>query len=213
MELIKKSKFFIYFAFIGTLISLITLIISIILYIQADASFSFFTHFISFLGVGPNNSDIVFNVGIIISALFFPFFYVYLGGFLNDRVKGNRDKILIALVAIVLNCVGNIILAVFNNNLNLLLHLVGAYIAFGAFFILACIYSYLELNIPEFNTLIALSGFIPCIFLLLHMVLLFILYYTGIFPALPILIEWIGYFIMAAWIVLQGVYLLFWNND
>lgn len=196
-----------YFGFTGVLISLISILTSIFLYIQADPSFSFFTDFISYLGVGPNNSDIVFNVGVIISAPFMFLFYLYLGAFLMSRVETQKGILIIAIIAAVFNCIGNILLAVYTNNSNLAMHLIGAYIAFGAYFALACIFSFVEMNMSEFNRLIAISGFIPCILLIGHIVLLFILYYTGIFPALPIFIEWVMFFIMMGWIGIQCLYI------
>ncbi|TFF96019.1 MAG: hypothetical protein EU547_06865 [Promethearchaeota archaeon] len=196
-----------YFGFIAVLISLTTIFLSIILYIQVDPTFSFFTEFISFLGIGPNNSDIVFNIGIIIAAPFMLIFYVYLGLFLISKAEEQKRILNIALIAAVFNLIGYIILAVFNNDLNLALHLIGAYIAFGAYFALACIFSYVEMKISNFNRTIAISGFIPCILLIGHIVLLFLLYYTNIFPALPIFIEWMMFFIMMGWILLQAIYI------
>jgi hypothetical membrane protein len=197
-----------YFGILGILISLISIFLSIFLYLQADPSFSFFTDFISFLGVGPNYSDIVFNIGVIISSPIIMIFYLYLGTFLMAKIEEQKGILSIALVAAVFYGIGNIILAVFTNDLNLSLHLIGAYIAFGAYFVLGCIFSYVEMNIPEFNRTIAISGFIPCILLVGHIVLLFILYYTDIFPALPIFIEWIMFFIIMAWVLIQAVYIL-----
>lgn len=197
-----------YFGILGILISLISIFLSIFLYLQADPSFSFFTDFISFLGVGPNNSDIVFNIGVIISSPIIMIFYLYLGTFLMSKIEEQKGILSIALVAAVFYGIGNIILAVFTNDLNLSLHLIGAYIAFGAYFVLGCIFSYVEMNIPEFNRIIAISGFIPCILLVGHIVLLFILYYTDIFPALPIFIEWIMFFIIMGWVLLQAFYIM-----
>lgn len=195
-----------YFGLGGVLISLITIITSIFLYIQADPTFSFFTDFISFLGIGPNNSDIVFNVGVIVSAPFMLVFYSYLAAFLINRVEDHKEILIIAIIAAVFNCIGNILLAVYTNNSNLAMHLIGAYIAFGAYFALACIFSFVEMKMAEFNRLVAISGFIPCLLLIGHVVLLFILYYTGIFPALPIFIEWVMFFIMMGWIGIQCLY-------
>lgn len=195
-----------FFGLIGVLISLISILTSIFLYIQADPTFSFFTDFISFLGVGPNNSDLVFNVGVIISAPFMLVFYSYLAAFLMNRIKDQKGILIIAIIAAGFNCIGNILLAVYTNSSNLAMHLIGAYIAFGAYFALACIFSFVEMKTPEFNRLIAISGFIPCILLIGHIILLFLFYYTGILPALPIFIEWVMFFIMMGWIGIQCLY-------
>jgi hypothetical protein len=125
-----------------------------------------------------------------------------------SNVEEHKELLTIASVAAVFNFIGNIVLAVFTNDLNLQLHLAGAYIAFGAYFALACIFSYVEMNMPEFNRVLAISGFIPCGLLVLHIVLLFVFYYPNILPAVPIFIEWMMFFIMMGWIVAQAIYLL-----
>ena len=74
-----------YYVFIGTGISLISKLIAVLLFLQIDPTFNIFSNYISDLGDGPNNSDIVYNIGVMLSGIFYCFFFLYLMRYLQKK--------------------------------------------------------------------------------------------------------------------------------
>ena len=118
-----------YLIFIGIGLSLLFIFIAVILFMQVDPTFSIYSNFISDLGDGPNNSNIVFNVGVIISGIFNLFIYIYLTRFLQKK-DANEKLILLAFITAFVSTIGTIMVGLFTSDTENTLHRTGAGMSF-----------------------------------------------------------------------------------
>jgi hypothetical membrane protein len=188
---------------IGALIGFLTAITAIILYMIADPTFSFITHWVSHLGTGPNGSDLVFNGGMIYSGIISWIYCLYLAGYLHKK-GAFKILIVISLGCGIILGIGLLLVGIFPLELIFGMHNIAA----GLFFyggLFSCIFygitAYFAKNISKFHSLI---GFLTATVFLLYIVI----------NALPINIsfkmaaEWSVFFAIPAWILSQGILIL-----
>jgi len=114
---------------IGALIGFLTAIAAIILYILADPTFSFLTHWVSHLGTGPNGSNIVFNGGMVYSGIISWIYSLYLARYLHKK-GALKFLIIISLGCGIILGIGLLLIGIFPLELIFGIHNVAA----GLFF-------------------------------------------------------------------------------
>ena len=172
-----------------------------LLYILADPSFSVFTHYLSHLGIGPNGSDIVFNLGSMVSGIVMVFFFLNLSVFL---IKKEVPKILVNLSFIfgLMSSIGIFLIGFFPGDGSQDLHnFVAGFFFLGG--LAHCIlYGISELKAKGISKLQALSGFVVAYFFIVFLFFTTINYFD---PELSLEIshfsEWILYTLLMLWII------------
>ena len=197
-----------YLIFIGIGLSLLFILIAVILFMQVDPTFNIYSNFISDLGDGPNNSNIVFNTGVIISGIFNFLIYLYLTKFLQKK-DANEKLILIAFLAAIISAIGTIMVGLFTSDTENFLHRTGAGLSFFGSFFLIIFYGIVEYKISDIPKKYSVSGFIlaPISIVFLVFFLLLILN-TGFSSEITIFTEWLAFFANTAWLFIQGIYTL-----
>jgi hypothetical membrane protein len=195
-----------YFGFLGVGISITSIFIAYLLYIQVDASFTIFTHFISDLGDGANYSNIVFNIGMICTSIINLLFYIYLTQYLMNQ-NAQKGPIFASFGSVLLSFVGGLFVGFFPSATAHIPHLIGALFSFAGSFLISVFYSISEFSVPNFNRKIASSGLVQAPFPIIFMLLYITLYFSGINTILPIFMEWTAYFSQVAWLLIQAGYL------
>ncbi len=193
------------FGFAAVFTSSIAIFISFILYVSVDPTFSFFTHWISHLGAGPNGSSNVFNVGISMSSILLFFFYMYI---IKDFRKRGANKILGYLFFLSNNgtCFGLLLVALFPYEI-ITLHAFAAFTFFISGLISSILYVLLILSTKGSNKIQALFALITTGFFCSHLIISIVI---GLSNALDIRIakftEWLTLFAMLALIIESGFY-------
>lgn len=194
-----------YFVFIGTGISLFSKLIAILLYIQVNPSFTILTNYISDLGDGPNNSNLVFNVGMILSGIINAIFILYLMRYLQTR-GGNRNLTILSFIAGLIAVSGSILVGVFTSQKASEMHILGAALAFSGNFFALILFSLTELKVADIPKKYATLGFflapLSVLFLLFYLLLNTV---TGFSRELTIFIEWMAFFAITTWLIIQGI--------
>lgn len=201
-----------YFAFLAVAVSLGSIFVAYLLYIQVDSSFSIVTHFISDLGDGPNFSNIVFNIGMISTAVIFIFFYIYLTRYL---LKNNARKGMVyaSFGSALISFTGGLFVGLFPSATFHIPHLIGALFSFAGSFLVSVFYSISEFTIVDFNKKVASAGLIQAPFPIIFMTLYITLHLPGINSSVPIFMEWMAYFSEVAWVSIQAFYLFNVNKS
>jgi len=197
-----------YLIFTGIGLSLLVILIAVILFIQVDPTFNMYSKFISDLGDGPNNSNIVFNTGIIISGIFNFFIYIYLTRFLQKK-QGNEKLILLAFISAIISVIGTIMVGLFTSDTENTLHRTGAAMSFFGSFFLIIFFGIAEYKISDIPNKYSVPGFIlaPISIVFLVFFLLLILN-TGFSSEITIFTEWLAFFANTTWLFIQGIYTL-----
>lgn len=195
------------FGLLGVGVSLISILVAYLLYIQVDASFTIFTHFISDLGDGPNYSNITFNIGIICASIVNLFFYIYLTRYLHN-LNARKGFIFASFGSVLISFIGGLLVGLFPSATACIPHLIGALFSFAGSFLISVFYSLSEFSVSEFNTKIASTGLILAPFPIIFMLLYITLYLPRININLPIFMEWLAYFSEIVWVLIQASYLL-----
>ena len=194
-----------YFAFIGVGVSLVSIFIAIGLYMIADPTFSLFTHFLSDLGDGRNYSNVVFNISRILDGVILLFFYLYLSRYLYNKEVSKRLT-WISFIGGSIYTTGLILVAVFTSQTAYEMHIIGAgFVFFGMFFVYL-FYSISENSCDEFPKQYSILGFILAPLPLLFMIFILLAHFYGFSLEIAIFTEWITYFAMMSWIIIQGIY-------
>ncbi len=188
---------------IGTIVGLLVLIASIILYISWDPTFSFMTHWISNLGIGPNGSSSLFNGGMIYAGIMIWLYSLILARYLH---KNGALKLLIIICfgcGLVLG-VGLLLTGIFPMELVFGMHNIAAGLFFyGGMF--SCMFygitAYITPNISKFY---AASGFSAAMIFLPYIILNLLPIYIGIIK----LAEWAVFFVVPFWVMSQGFLML-----
>ncbi len=197
-----------YLIFIGIGLSLLFIFIAVILFMQVDPKFNIYSNFISDLGDGPNNSNIVFNVGVIISGIFNFFIYLYLTRFLQKK-EANEKLILLAFIATIVSTIGTIMVGLFTSDTENTLHRTGAGMSFFGSFFLIIFFSLAEYKIPDIPKKYSVSGLILAPISLVFLVFFILLILnTGFSSEITIFTEWLAFFANTAWLFIQGIYTL-----
>lgn len=196
------------FVFIGTGISLLSKLIAVILFMQVDPTFNIFSNYISDLGNGPNNADIVYNTGVTLSGIFNCFFFLYLMRYLQKR-GANKTLITISFIAGLIASIGAILVGIFTSENAPELHRLGATCSFFGNFFALIFFGLSEYDISEIPKKLSLLGFILAPLSFLFLSFYFLLSINPEFSReLTIFTEWLAYFANTAWLIIQGIYTL-----
>ena len=210
-----------YFGVIIGLLGTVTIVISAILFSTAE-QFNFFSHWISNLGgattqsgISPNGSNVVFGVGLVITAIFAIFFLVYAIKLLKPGNERTVWLLYLDILTGLITIIGIIIVAFFDMINMLLIHGVGAIMFFmGGMFMVLFFSLTMVLNseipwthsIPGFIAsgvfLIFLITFLPP--LLSGIEILTLLSDTSPIFAWTRFWEWMVLFAILAWFFIMG---------
>ncbi|MFX0076608.1 MAG: DUF998 domain-containing protein [Candidatus Hermodarchaeota archaeon] len=190
-----------YLRVIGILIPIITIITSVVIYAINDASFSFLTHYLSHLGGGPNGSNIIFNVGIMISGVLMIFFFLNLSAYLR-RKHTNTILIYISFIPGLISSIGTFFTGFFPYTVTQDLHNLSASTFFLGGFAYCILYGISEWITKGISKLQAFSGFVVALFFLLFIIFTAINYFD---PTLAQeqshLIEWLLICVLMFWVI------------
>ena len=134
-----------YFSILLAIIESTSIIIASILFFTAEP-FSFFTHYISNLGgattnsgILPNGSNIIFSIGLILSAICASIFIIYLNRILASGNEKNPGMVKISLILSMISVIGIVLVALFDMKTAIGIHTIGAMMFFvgGMFMILS----------------------------------------------------------------------------
>jgi len=193
---------------IGALIGFLTAIAAIILYILADPTFSFMTHWVSHLGVGPNGSSNVFNGGMVYSGIISWIYSLYLADYLHKK-GALKILIVVSLGCGIILGIGLLLIGIFPLELIFGMHNIAAGLFFyGGMFscILYGITAYLTPNVSKLQYIIGFS--IATIFLVY-----IIINSLPISVSLKMAAEWSVFFAIPTWILSQGILILRANQN
>lgn len=183
------------------LVPIITIIVSVTIYALNDTSFSFLTHYLSHLGGGPNGSNIIFNVGIMISGVLMIFFFLNLSAYLR-RKQTKTILIYISFIPGLISSIGTFFTGLFPYTVTQELHNLSASTFFMGGFAYCILYGFSEWITKGISKLQAFSGFIVALFFLLFIVFTAINYFN---PSLAQeqshLIEWILFGVLMFWVI------------
>lgn len=200
-----------YFGLISVFIAAISITVAQLLYMAVDPTFSITTNFISDLGTGPNGSDIVFSIAMILSGVLIMPFYVYIGWYLQKRE--NQNSLRIGMIAGLIGSIGMMLVGVFPLNPNDIfsynMHIIAAGILFYGVLSMLLIYGISEYRNPEISNLLSILAFITAGLYGAFMTSVIIQYLASIpFQAYTYIIEWIGTYSMGIWIIAHVYYTL-----
>jgi len=200
-----------YFGLISVFIAAISITVAQLLYMAVDPTFSITTNFISDLGTGPNGSDIVFSIAMILTGVLIMPFYVYIGWYLQKRE--NQNSLRIGMIAGLIGSIGMMLVGVFPLNPNDIfsynMHIIAAGILFYGVLSMLLIYGISEYRNPEISNLLSILAFITAGLYGAFMTSVIIQYLASIpFQAYTYIIEWIGLYVMGIWIIAHVYYTL-----
>jgi hypothetical protein len=154
-----------YWAIIGGVFGLLVFLIASILHSLTEP-ITFFTHFVSHLGWGPNGSEPVFRIGIVILSCLVAPYIIYLDRLLRVE-KGEKHYKMskLAFISSILSLVGLLMISIWGNihQEGFFLHLVGALLyfvmamGFMLFYTMLMVYSGRRSKIQLACTLVNLS--------------------------------------------------------
>ena len=130
-----------------------------ILYNLGESSFSVFTHYLSHLGIGPNGSNIIFNVGSMVSGVVMVFFFLNLSVFLIKK-KVLRILVNLSFIFGFISSVGIFMMGLFPSDVSQYLHNFGAEFFFFGGLAYCILYGISEWTAKGISKLQALSGFV-----------------------------------------------------
>ena len=199
-----------YFGVMALVISIISIIVARTLYITVDPTYSMTSNFISDLGVGPNGSDLVFKIGMILTGIFQMPYYLYITLYLQKKDK-NKNLLWIGLIMGFISALGLILVGVFpldpTNSFVYNMHIIAAGLFFGGASITLFIYGFSEILNPEIPKLIAIISFISVILFGTFITVLIIQTYTSIpYQVFTYVVEWIGGFGYIMWTIVHIIY-------
>ena len=192
-----------YIVVVGALIGFLTATTAILLYISGDPTFSFFTHWVSHLGVGPNGSDIVFNGGMVYSGIISWIYSLYLARYLH---KNGALKILIIIslgCGIILG-IGLLLLGVFPLDLIFGIHNIAAGLFFYGGMFSCIIYGITAYFTPSISKLHSIIGFMIATVFLSYIIINSLPFNISFKMAA----EWSVFFAIPSWILSQGIIIL-----
>jgi hypothetical membrane protein len=188
---------------VGALIGFLTAISAILLYISGDPTFSFFTHWVSHLGVGPNGSSVVFNGGMVYSGIISWIYSLYLAGYLHKK-GAIKFLIVISLGCGIILGIGLLLIGIFPLELIFGIHNVAAGLFFYGGMFSCIIYGITAYLTPKISKLQSIIGFSIASVFLIYIVV----------NSLPLNIsfkmaaEWAVFFAIPTWILSQGIIIL-----
>ena len=188
---------------VGALIGFLTAITAILLYISADPTFSFLTHWVSHLGTGPNGSDLVFNGGMVYSGIISWIYSLYLARYLHKN-GALRFLIIISLGCGIILGIGLLLIGIFPLELIFGIHNIAAGFFFYGGMFSCIIYGITAYLTPSISKLQSIIGFMIASVFLSYIII----------NSLPLNIsfkmaaEWSVFFAIPSWILSQGIIVL-----
>jgi hypothetical membrane protein len=177
----------------------------VVIYALNDASFSFLTHYLSHLGGGPNGSNIIFNVGIMVSGVLMVFFFLNLSAYLR-RKQTNVILIYLSFIPGLISSIGTFFTGLFPYTVTQELHNLSASTFFLGGFAYLILYGISEWKTEGISKFQAFSGFIVAFFFLLFIIFTAINYFN---PPLAQeqshLVEWILFCALMFWVIQHEV--------
>lgn len=195
-----------YVAYIGFVFSIAFITIAAILYSDSVSTFSLLTTYISDLGAASRDSSLVFAVGMIISAPIRVLFGFYLLKYLESCGADNKTLKRTAK-AVVVGAIGSTVLAIFPHDVFRFGHMMGSLVYFVSVVIIQINISKLELrieSIPKYLPTIGLFVVVSYVAFLTFEISEII--FEG-FRYVAIVLEWLAYFVLMAWLVMHGYYI------
>ncbi len=184
---------------------MLTVLIAIFLYLSVDPSFSLITHYLSDLGAGPNGSNFVFNIGMIITSIIMVAFYIHLSLILYMK-KGYKFLIIISFCLGLISAIGTFFVGIFPVNISQDIHNFSASFFFLGGLGAALFYTLTEFTTPKFSHIQAFSGIVIICSFLLFIVYNALNYFNpGQYDLESHITEWILYFIIIFWIVEHAI--------
>jgi len=185
---------------IGVFIPFFTITLSLFLYILSDSSFSVFTHYLSHLGIGPNGSNIVFNLGSMFSGIVMVFFFLNLSVFLINK-EVPRNLINLSCIAGLISSLGNFLTGLFPGDGSQELHNFVASFFFIGGLSYCTLYGIAEWKAKGISKLQALSGFVVAFFFVVFIFLNYVHFYIPELLELSHFSEWILFTLLMFWII------------
>jgi hypothetical membrane protein len=147
-----------YFALLTGICGSLTILIASILYMIVEP-FTFFSHWISHLGAGPNGAQYVFMVGLIITSFFAIIFIVFLFQFLKNNMEGHRLMTWSAFLVGIVSIMGLVMNAIWNMRDDPELHVTGSTTFFFAGLFMVLLFSFSMLFCEKISNSQAFIGF------------------------------------------------------
>ncbi|MFX0073970.1 MAG: DUF998 domain-containing protein [Candidatus Hermodarchaeota archaeon] len=188
---------------IGALVGFSTAIAAVVLYALADPTFSFFTHWVSHLGVGPNGSAVVFNGGLIYSGIVCWVYTLYLSGYLHKK-GALKFLILISFVCGVILGVGLLLLGIFPLEVIFGIHNIAAGLFFYGGLFSSIFYGITAYFTPKISKFHSFVGFLVATIFLSYI----IINSLAVNISFKMITEWVVFFAIPTWILSQGVLIL-----
>lgn len=197
-----------YFAIAAALISLVTLSISMIILTLTDSTIILLTEFMSYLGNGFRFSNLLFNVGMVVSSILFVFYYWFLSRYLYENGDEDKGKMDSALTFAIITSLGCFMVGIFPQNYAHALHTLGAAFTFVGGVCLTLLYGLSELKLPDFNRKIAKLSFVTTSIPFIYLIFYSCSILFGFSPHVTIFFQWLSYFALMVWVLVQAVYIL-----
>jgi hypothetical membrane protein len=160
---------------------------------------------LSDLGAGPNGSNYVFNIGIIITSIIMVAFYVHLSIILYFK-KGYKILIITSFSLGLISAMGTFFVGIFPINVSQEIHNFSASFFFLGGLGAAFFYTLTELTTPKFSKIQAFSGIVIICSFLLFIVFNALNYFNpGQYDVGSHITEWILYFILIFWIIEHAI--------
>lgn len=188
------------FGLLSVIVSIFSVITAYLLYIATDPTFTFFTNWISDLGIGPNGANIIFNLGLVVSGVLNIGFQLYVVR--NLRKKGGPIKEIQVLQIIgIIATIGLIFVGLFPYNISLLAHGLSANIYFIGAFSYFILYGYISFKTPKVSNMQGIFSVFTALFFGVHVVLLFqIPILPSIFAPIIKVSEWLTLIALDSWL-------------
>ncbi|MBD3254761.1 MAG: DUF998 domain-containing protein [Candidatus Lokiarchaeota archaeon] len=195
------------FGILGIFVSIISIFLSIFLYNQVE-SFSFFTHYISDLGDGPNHSNIIFNLGAIITGILFVNYFIF-SWIIAIKFTHKNQRMNFILVLGFITSLGYILVGIFTKEKARLLHNIGSVFYFIGLSALSFYAGFWEFQKDNPNRVYGLVSLLIPLFPALYGIFFLAKSIVPQFESVTIFIEWIGYFAFKGWFSLFIGYFYF----
>ncbi len=210
-QFLKKIKSN-YFGFFGIGVCLVLMLIAFNLYTTVDPSFSILSNFGSDLGVGPNGSNIVFRLAMILTGLIFVPYILSLTNSLRDILK-NSALVKLASVLLILQIAGVSLSGVFpfdvTQPLVFQIHVVAAFMLFGvgafSHLLVGRIFQKKQ-EVPRIIPLFYLLSVVPMA--LFTTLFLIETYSISPYQTITFLSEWISFGMIILCVVVTSIYLI-----
>ncbi len=196
-----------YFACIGVAIAIISISLAFVLYMSVDSSFTIYSHWISNLGAGPNNSNVVFNSGMMVTSLFTLLFLTF--SFRNLQQKGvNKELLKISFIAGLISSIGLFFVGVFPMDSARTMHGVAASTYFIGMLSFSVFIGITELTSPKIPKLQAISGFLVAAFFATYLICGLLAWsdiHSVEYLRNVIFTEWLTLFAILAWMLERAI--------